>query len=195
MLPSIDNTCMCDTWVFEGFLGCNCGLISKKELSHKHRIIFCFWDEQKYVYRAPFPHDFVVLLPLNLEEKPKSQLLAQYSCIIPHNDTRLAAFFRLLSWFRLKQLHTVHINMFTEMKSTAKWVHSWLLTFDAGSSLSRPGTLWEGLHFQSSRKKRGKKASYMFTGYTAFLLIKLFCKEKLFIERSHLLIYSVCSNH
>ena len=75
-----------------------------------------------------------------------------------------------------------------------------VLAFDlvAGSSLSRPGTFREGLHFQYSNEKKGRKkkkkkkerekASYMFTGHTAFLRIKLFCKEKLFIERSHLLI-------
>lgn len=76
-----------------------------------------------------------------------------------------------------------------------------VLAFDlnAGNSLSKPGTLREGLHFQYSkkekRKKKGGKASIMFTGHTAFLRIKLFCKEKLFIERSHLSNYSVCNNH
>lgn len=48
---------------------------------------------------------------------------------------------------------------------------------------------------KKGKRKKGGKSSIMFTGHTAFLRIKLFCKEKLFIERSHLSNYSVCNNH
>lgn len=107
--------------------------------------------------------------------------------------SKIGLFFRLLIWFRLKQLNSVHINMFTERKSTAKWVQSRLLTLLLGAHSLGRGPCERGA--TSNAAKRGDKASYMFTGHTAFLRIKLFCKEKLFIERSHLLLYSVCNNH
>lgn len=83
--------------------------------------------------------------------------------------------------------------MFTDRKTTAKRVQSWLLTLLLGARSQGQGSGESGSN-SNAAKKRGK-ASYMFTGHTAFLRMKLFCKEKLFIERSHLLIYSVCNNH
>lgn len=62
--------------------------------------------------------------------------------------------------------------MFTERKmSTVFWLYCWELTLWAGDLVKTGAT--------SDAEKKGEKASYMFTGHTAFLL---FCKEKLFIE-------------
>lgn len=143
----------------------------------------------------------IVLLPLNLETRPDLQLSlgaghAHYSPRRSQIGFFLGFFFDL--WFtrvnvKVTKLYSVHINLFTEMKSTAKLI---VLAFDltAGSSLLKLGPSWEGLHFPVQQKE-GKSLIYMFTEHTAFLRIKLFCKEKLFIERSHLLIYSVRCSH
>lgn len=62
----------------------------------------------------------------------------------------------------------------------------------AGSSLSRLRELVRvapTLNGAKTTTTTTKKASSMFTRHTAFLRVQLFCKEKRFIERCHLLIY------
>ena len=89
------DTRVCVT-LFERQSDCSCGLISEEELSHEHCSMFCFsdfWDEQKYIYGAALFMIFNVLLPLNLKERPKfNPHQAEYSCIIPHDDPKLATF-------------------------------------------------------------------------------------------------------
>lgn len=83
----------------------------------------------------------IVLLPLNLETRPDLQHWAHYSPRRSQIGFFLGFFFDL--WFtrvnvKVTKLYSVHINLFTEMKSTAKLI---VLAFDliAGSSLLKLG--------------------------------------------------------
>lgn len=164
MLPSIWYTCMCDTWVFERYLGCSRGLISEEELSRKN-IVLSFTSVTSGMRKDIFVEQnsvFINLLYcclLNLEERPKLPL--SLGTVLMHYSpqwSKIGFIFRLLIWFRVKSLNSLHINMFTERKTTAKM--STVLAFDliAGNSLSRPGTLREGLHFQCSKKKKRRES-------------------------------------
>jgi len=120
----------------------------------------------------------IVLLPLNLEEEANKNCRCHLGTVLMHYSqwSTIGFYFRLLIWFRLTNLLGTYQHVYRSDEH-CKMRTALAFDLDAGSSLSGPATLWEGLKFQSSKKKKKKngveKASYMFTGHTAFL--KLLC--------------------
>lgn len=177
------------------------GLISERERSSKRHLLLQ-WPLRCICEELLLCLNFIALLPLNLEERPKLSATRRSprAFFPPKKIQKLASSSRLLIEFGVESLSSLHINMFTERKSAAKnepglgfWIYCW-------GSFSRPGTLREWAQVQMQQKKILKKlkrkddggeAFHMFTGHTAFLTF--FCKEKLFMKSVSYLTNSVAN--